>query len=366
MIKSPPNDGPQETLVNRLLGRIWRRPETDFVPRRGPVTHLIILDGTMSSLHPDCQTNAGRAYMLAREMGGAVSIYYEPGLQWRDWRSAMDVMMGRGINRQIRRAYGYLASRYRAGDRIFMLGYSRGAYAVRSLAGVIDRVGLLRETDATESNVRDAYRHYECDPTSNAARAFARSKCHDRVEIEMIGVWDTVKSLGINAPILWRLSEERHSFHTPDLSSIVKNGFHALAHNETRVAYKPVLWETHDGYEGRVEQVWFPGTHGDVGGQLGGHNIARPLSNIPLIWLLSRAQESGLPLPQGWALRFPTDPLAPSVGTFRGYGRVFMTRRKRKVGFDASECLHESIEQRRNAKADKPGLIEQLRLRWTA
>ena len=363
MTRSPPNEPAQESLLTRLFGRIWQRPATDFTPRRGPVVHLIILDGTMSSLHPDCQTNAGRAYMLAREMGAAVSIYYEPGLQWRDWRSAIDVMMGRGINRQIRRAYGYLASRYRAGDQIFLLGYSRGAYAVRSLAGVIDRVGLLTETNATESNVRDAYRHYEGDPDSAAARAFAEAKCHARVEIEMIGVWDTVKSLGINAPVLWRLSEARHAFHSPDLSGIVKNGFQALALNETRVAYKPVLWETHDGFEGHVEQVWFPGTHGDVGGQLGGHNAARPLANIPLIWLLSRAQECGLPLPQGWPLRFPTDPLAPSIGTFRGYGRVFMTRRKRVVGRDASERLHESVALRQAAKADKPGLLAQLKLK---
>ena len=107
MIKSPPNDPSERpTLISRLMGRVWRRPADDFVPRRGPVIHLIILDGTMSSLHPDCQTNAGRAYMLAREMGAQLSIYYEPGLQWRDWRSAIDVMMGRGINRQIRRTYG--------------------------------------------------------------------------------------------------------------------------------------------------------------------------------------------------------------------------------------------------------------------
>lgn len=67
---------------------------------------------------------------------------------------------GPGINRQIRRAYGYLASRYRPGDRIFLFGYSRGAFAVRSLAGIMDRVGLLRADQATERNVQLAYRHY--------------------------------------------------------------------------------------------------------------------------------------------------------------------------------------------------------------
>ena len=343
---------PSESLLNRLIGRFWQRPASDFGPRRGPQTHVIILDGTMSSLHPECQTNAGRAYMLLREMSGHVSIYYEPGLQWRDWRSTIDVLAGRGINRQIRRAYSYLASRYHPGDRIFLLGYSRGAYAVRSLAGIIDRVGLLRADAATERNIRDVYRHYECTPGSATAQAFARAHCHAEVPIEMIGVWDTVKSLGINAPVLWRLSVPRHAFHNHELGAAVKHGYQALALNESRVAYKPVLWDSTRDVPGHVEQMWFPGTHGDVGGQLGGFEAARPLANIPLVWLLARAEESGLPLPPGWNLRFAQDPTAPSVGTWRGHGRVFMTRRKRKVMRDPSERMHESVAQREKATGE--------------
>ena len=349
MTQSPQNSDRTDGLLTRLIGRIWRRPATDFGPRRGRTTHVIILDGTMSSLHPSCQTNAGRAYSLLREMGSEVSIYYEPGLQWRDWRSTLDVLMGRGINRQIKRAYGYLASRYRPGDRVFLLGYSRGAYAVRSLAGVLDQVGLLTAEHATERNIRTAYRHYEYNPDGDVARAFHAAKCHARVEIQAIGVWDTVKSLGINAPVLWRISERWHAFHNHDLSGIVRNGFHALALDETRVAYKPVPWTTHDGYDGRVEQVWFSGSHSDVGGQVGGFEAARPLSNIPLVWVLARLEECGLPLPAGWKLRFPQDASAPSVGTWRGYGRLLMTRRKRVVGADPSERLHESVAARKAA-----------------
>lgn len=333
------------TLLRRLFGSLWHRPASDFGPRRGKVTHLIILDGTMSSLDAGNETNAGLAYKLVCEMGSKVSIYYEPGLQWIDWRSARDVMLGRGINRQIKRAYGYLASRYHPGDQIYLMGYSRGAYAVRSLAGVIDQVGLVRSEHATERKIRDVYRHYECGPDGNAAKAFAQAYCHTSVPIEMIGVWDTVKSLGINAPVLWRLSEKMHAFHNHDLSEIVKNGFQALAINESRVAYLPVLWTTHKGYEGRVEQVWFPGSHGDVGGQLSGFDAARPLANIPFVWLMSRAEECGLPLPEGWQLRFPQDASAPSVGNWRGLGKIFMTRRKRIVGSDASERVHESVAE---------------------
>lgn len=322
---------------------------------RASVNHVVILDGTLSSLDLLCQTNAGRAYTLLRDAGAAGSIFYEPGLQWSDWRSVLDVASGKGINRQIRRAYGWLATQYQPGDRIFFFGYSRGAYAVRSLAGVMDRVGLLRSDCATERNVLAAYRHYESATTTQAARQFKKAHCHEALEIEMIGVWDTVKSLGINAPVLWRLSEHLHAFHDHDLSTLVKSGFHALAHDETRVAFSPVLWETHGGFEGRVEQMWFPGAHGDVGGQLGGFERARPLANIPLTWMLDRAEECGLVFPKGWKAGLEINPLVPARGTLRGHGKILLSRKKRLVGQDPSEHLHESIHVRKEAGIDIKG-----------
>lgn len=313
------------------------------LPVRGSTIHVIIIDGTMSTLDPGDETNAGLVAKLLGEMGSQVSLYYEPGLQWSHWRKAGDVIFGRGINSQIRRAYGYLASRYRPGDKIFLFGYSRGAYAVRSLAGIIDRVGLLRADAATERNIRDVYRHYECSPDGNAARIFSRNNCHAEVEIEMIGAWDTVKSLGLNMPYFWRWSAPRFAFHSHNLGKSVKRGFHALARNETRVAYAPVMWETTEDWDGHLEQMWFRGTHGDIGGHLTGFNVARPLANIPLVWMLERASACGLPLPEGWAARFPQDVKVPSVGTFSGLGRWFITRKPRSVGLDPSEFVHPSV-----------------------
>ena len=315
--------------------------------QKGPVSHVIILDGTMSSLSDGCESNAGLVYKLLSEAGGAgLSLFYEAGLQWQDWRSTPDVLMGRGINRQIRRAYGYLASRYREGDRIYLIGYSRGAYAVRSLAGVIDRVGLLMPEHATERNITLAYRHYQCSPGSPAAQSFTRLHCHPDTKIEMVGVWDTVKALGLRLPLLWRFSEQTHAFHNHQLGQSVRHGFHALALDETRAVFDPVLWSCPSDFSGRVEQVWFPGTHGDVGGQLSGFNQARPLSNIPLTWMLERMAECGLSLPDGWRTRFPTDPGAPSVGTWRGWGKIFLIRSRRKPGGDPSERLHETAAGR--------------------
>ncbi len=186
------------------LGRPLRSEQSGESKPRGSQAHVIILDGTMSSLEPGSETHAGQTYRLMCEMVPEVSVFYESGVQWSDWRSTLDVMMGRGINRQIRRAYGYLASRYRPGDTIYLMGYSRGAYAVRSLAGVIDMVGLVKAEHATERNIRTAYRHYECSPGTHIAGQFSRAFCHDDVEIEMVGVWDTVKPRGLRLVVLWR------------------------------------------------------------------------------------------------------------------------------------------------------------------
>jgi uncharacterized protein (DUF2235 family) len=302
----------------------------------------------MSSLEPGCETHAGQLYKLLREAGSLanLTIYYEPGIQWNSWGGTLDVMQGRGINRQIKRAYGVLSSRYRDGDRIVLAGYSRGAYAVRSLAGVIDLVGLVQPEHATERNIQLAYRHYRRGGRGAAAQAFRGRKCHPNVEIEAVAVWDTVKALGLRWPVLWRWSQVEHAFHNHALGASVSHGFQARAHNDTRDAYEPVLWACPPGWSGKMEQVWFPGTHGDIGGQLNGYEPARPLANLSLVWMLGRLDACGLPLPNGWADRFETDATAPSVGNWRGWSKLFLTRSARTVGKDPSERLHASIQDR--------------------
>lgn len=136
-----------------------------------------------------------------------------------------------------------------------------------------------------------------------------------------------------------------------ELSPIVKRGFHALAIDETRAAFNPVLWDTRAGdWVGRVEQVWFRGSHSDIGGQLSGLEEARPLSNIPLSWMLEQAAGAGLPLPTYWRRDCPTDPNAPSVGTTRGWGKAFVLRPRRRVGADPSERIHASAQHTRRAR----------------
>ena len=312
---------------------------------RGAVDHVIILDGTMSTLTAGQETNAGLIYRLLTERGRSAqrAVYYEQGLQWEGWRRAINVAQGKGLSRQIRRAYGWLASHYRPGDRIFLIGYSRGAYGVRSLAGVIDQVGLVKREHATERGVLLAWRHYRTNPGSPSAQAFHRRFCHPHAPVDMVGVFDTVKALGLRLPLLWMLTDKRNAFHNPHLGSGVRHGFHALARDETRSVYQPVLWQSPKGWAGNVEQVWFRGAHADVGGQVGSRSECRGLSNIPLVWMLDRAETVGLALPPGWRDRFPCDPAAPMIGTWRGFGKLFLLRRRRSIGTDPSERVHPSV-----------------------
>lgn len=313
---------------------------------RGPLTHVILMDGTLSSLTPGYETNTGLAYKLCSEaaQGANMLVRYETGIQWQGWGDTMAVIEGRGINAQIMRVYGALASRYRPGDRIYLFGYSRGAYAVRSLAGFIDRVGLLKAHEATERQIKIAYRHYQTDPTTPTAHRFARAYCHKAVPIEFLGVWDTVAAVGLHMPIVWRWSTVFHEFHDLTPARNVKRAYHALAYHETRAAYEPVMFETNPELpEQKLRQMWFRGTHGDVGGMLSGLQPERRLANATLVWMLDKAEQAGLVLPKGWRMRYLADPHGPSIGMWRGWSKFFFLRRKRVVGRDASEVLHPSI-----------------------
>lgn len=349
-----------------LSGALRRRRQSPRTAARAAQTHVVILDGTMSSLDDGYETNAGRTYKLLCESDPDMSLYYEAGVQWRGLRSAPDVMMGRGINRQIRRAYGFLASRYRPGDRIFLLGYSRGAFAVRSLAGVIDRVGLLTAAHSEERHIRTIYRIYESGEGRADHEHFVAEHCHKSAPIEMVGVWDTVKALGNGLPVFWRWSAPKHAFHNHDLGRSIRHGFHALARDETRNSYTPVLWTCPEDWQGRIEQVWFPGTHGDVGGQLGGFEAARPLANIPLVWMLERMESCGLVFPEDWRARFTQNPRAASVCTWRGFGKLFLLRKRRRIDTDICERIHHSVyaREQRDPPTLNGGLTVRLKRRW--
>lgn len=319
------------------------------MPPRPTRTHVFIIDGTLSQLADGYETNAGLLYKLLREVGPRVeqTFAYDPGVQGQGSRKWLEVAAGLGINRSIEHGYAVLASRYEPGDRIMLFGFSRGAYAVRSLAGFISNIGLLKRRHATHRRVVRAFRYYEADYPTEFSRQFSEKFCHEHVPIEMIGVWDTVGALGLPYPILSRIAPMATEFHNHQLGRNIRHAFHALALDETRTAFRPILWEADRGWRGVLEQVWFSGAHADIGGQVGRFSAARPLSNIPLRWMLDKAVACGLRLPPDWQARFPTDPLAPMVGDRRNTGRLFILRQSRMVEEADGHRLHPSVAYRR-------------------
>lgn len=308
--------------------------------------HVIVADGTLARLDDGQETNAGLLFKLLRRMTPSLemTLHYQRGIRGTGLKKWVDVAAGIGINKAICNSYATLARRYRPGDRIMLFGFSRGAYTVRSMAGMIERIGLLHHDHVTHERVLRAFYHYETHTLSKAAQAFRRSYCHTDIEIEVIGVWDTVKALGIPFPLLSRLAPMATEFHNHQLADKIHNAFQALALDENRTAYRPIFWTQPVGWNGRCEQVWFPGAHGDVGGQVGAAQYARPLSNIPLIWMLERAESCGLPLPADWREGLVTDAGARMMGSRKGIAKYFVYREPRRIPPDTQ--MHSSVAER--------------------
>jgi uncharacterized protein (DUF2235 family) len=186
---------------------------------------------------------------------------------------------GTGTSERIRDAYRFLAERYHPGDRIFGFGFSRGAFAIRSLAGFIDLVGLPSEPRALkEEEVLELYDAYMDDkPIDKAQHGTAD------VIIDFLGVWDTVGALAFG-----RTLGNFHRISPPN----VKRVAHALALDEERERFEPAYWELPAAADTRVDEVWFSGCHTNIGGGY----VDANLSNISLFWMLQSARDAGLPL----------------------------------------------------------------------
>ena len=186
---------------------------------------------------------------------------------------------GTGTSERIRDAYRFLAERYRPGDRIFGFGFSRGAFAIRSLAGFIDLAGLPTEPRALkEEELLEIYDAYmDGKPIDKSLYGTADTT------IDFLGVWDTVGALAFG-----RTLGNFHRISPPN----VKRVAHALALDEERERFEPAFWELPATAETQVDEVWFSGCHTNVGGGY----VDANLSNIALFWMLQSARDAGLPL----------------------------------------------------------------------
>ncbi|WP_298291910.1 DUF2235 domain-containing protein [Thiomonas sp.] len=225
-------------------------------------------------------------------------VFYQKGLgeQGGLWDKLSGGAFGLGISSNIRDLYLFVVQNYTPGDQLFLFGFSRGAYTVRSVAGLIRNCGILRPQHVTQLGAAYAlYRDRTPDSHPNAARsvAFREAYSWPDAPIDMIGVWDTVGALGIPVTPLRFWSKPFYEFHDVTLSSHVRYAYQALAIDERRKPFVPTLWQTQPQASGQVvEQAWFPGVHGDVGGG----QALTGLSDGALLWMADRAQRCGLAL----------------------------------------------------------------------
>jgi uncharacterized protein (DUF2235 family) len=282
----------------------------------------VFLDGTWEV--SDSDTNVWRLRCLCSpkdESGVEQLTYYDPGVGTTFGTRLRGGAFGYGIDMFVCSAYDWLMEKYVEGDELFIFGFSRGAFAARSLSGLISRCGLT--IPGSPLSVGQLYRRYQKndqgdhDPLTlpelvshrnNGRTDFSPEElwmlAYSRiVPIKFTGVWETVGALGKFPPFLWWLSGGDHDFLDTNLRQTQQYVFHALAVDEHTKVFRPTLL-THYVYTNpdaenvpdrplsEVEQRWFIGSHGNVGG---GSDM-NLLAEVPFSWLAKKAVKCGLEL----------------------------------------------------------------------
>lgn len=305
-------------------------------------THVICLDGTNQMRKQPFPTNitflyqmlggqeidAGDGSFESSDAGRGIRGKYLPGVgsNGHPVLRVLGNLFGDGIAESIIRGYTFLSRNYQDGDAIVITGFSRGATAARALAGWVASVGLL---DPSRYDVHDKdqayrraisawydYRDGRPDLANQARLRFIELLAGKLPKlqtgdftaatgIDVVGVFDTVSSLGI--PILDPEGRAVFDFSICDthLSPKVKWGFHALAADETRDLFTPTFWAARDN----VVQEIFPGAHSDVGG---GSYPEHGLSDAALAWMteklnIAMVERLGENAPLFQPSRLPTD-----------------------------------------------------------
>jgi uncharacterized protein (DUF2235 family) len=274
-------------------------------------------DGTWQA--PVNNTNVYRLYNALTVAPDQVKLYDDGiGADATGLNRFLDGAFGQEILQKIQDGYSRIAGVYQPGDQIFLFGFSRGAYTARSLAGMIANCGLPTGT-VTSDCVTQAFAAYR-DPV-NRASILAGMTASGLViaTIQMVGVWDTVGSLGIPA-IFGKVDERTYAFLDTGLHPDIVNAYQCLAIDEQRAQFPATLWTSAPAPGQTIEQVWFSGCHGDVGGGTalgGGVDAGTRLCDITMGWMAAKAQALGLTMDPTMAAQFATLPSQYALDVIR-------------------------------------------------
>ena len=289
-------------------------------PRRGGKNIVVCSDGTGNRDIQGRGTNVFKLFeavdlnghrtdpMLAPQVA-----LYDDGVGTEDFRplKIFAGATGFGLSRNVRQLYREIARIYDEGDRIFLFGFSRGAFTVRTLAGFIGTCGLVdamktKSAAELEATVRHGYRIYRQryrtwlkrklfgPPQMQALDEYRATWCRPgQPRITFVGVWDTVDAVGLPFHIsnVINFAIYRFKFPDPFLGLHVDHACQAFALDDARAEFAPVPWRPRDAADlERFEQVWFSGSHSNVGGGY----PKQGMSLVTLDWMLERASRYGL------------------------------------------------------------------------
>ena len=281
-----------------------------------PKNIVICCDGTGNEIGPNI-SNVLKLFRIA-EKDDQQHVYYNPGIgtiaklaTWGRLKQKLSeffgLATGYGLDDNIIDAYSYLCAMYDEGDRIFLFGFSRGAYTVRAVAGMIDMIGLLRPD---QFNIDDyavtAYKRAAEQHKLKIAWQFGKIADGRKITIDFIGVWDTVASVIVPRPDRMYIPSFEFLPYTAQNPS-VRVFRQACAIDERRAMFRLYHWlegklfkpdrvSNTGGTPQDVKQVWFAGVHADVGG--GYPEYESGISKFPLIWMIREAVAHGLRINQ--------------------------------------------------------------------
>ena len=259
-----------------------------------PKNIVICADGTGNKFSGR-NTNVVRLYSALdlRDPTQQIAYYHgglgtmgDPGAlsQWsKRWTRAKGLAFGYGLSRAIADIYTFLMDNYEPEDRLYLFGFSRGAYTVRALSGMLHLFGLIRRGDYNQIEYAlEMLKQKQNRQTFDIAAEF-RATFSRECKTYFVGVWDTVSSVG------WAFDPLHvpYTYINPDM----KVGRHAMSIDERRCFFRQNLWgPARDGQD--IKQVWFAGVHSDVGG--GYPEAESGLAKITLEWMVSEACQNGL------------------------------------------------------------------------
>ncbi len=267
---------------------------------------------------------------LQRDIRYYPGVGSEGGKLRRGWEGAV----GEGVVDRMRQAYRDLSKIYEPGDEICVFGFSRGAFTARCFANMITDFGVPTRfpddhfVDGLTNKIFKAYRDVK---HRNARKQSLGKYGIVRASVKILGVWDTVASLGLSA--IHGGVDGRYGFLNPELTPGIEHAVHAVAKDEHRREFAPVLFRPREVSTGNLtlEQAWFPGAHSDLGG---GYADNDPLPRLSLGWMMERADNWGLPL----------DPDAMAR---------YVDRPREQAEEDARQAPHKSWDWRWGRKLDR-------------